>query len=163
MNRPFDKLEHHATTKHGIYHRGSDEQREKALAGIIQEQLGLDDMLSLGNKSHIDYIGVRGGAPVAGIELISRNYTFEKLQSWGGIYIKEHTLETARRFSDAKLSTIWKGCFFFYDLKDGLYWQEANAIQGKQVRMNDPRKGNSNDTDEAGIAITNLVLWLPWT
>ena len=50
-----------------------------------------------------------------------------------------------------------------WDLQDGLYWQEAARITYNEIKLNDPRNANRNDTGEDGINVTNPELWIPWT
>jgi hypothetical protein len=165
--RPAATITHHDTAhidSDGIaqFHRPTDQQRETQLADIIRQHLNLDHMAHLGDRSHIDYIAVKNGRAIAGAELISRNYTHQQLTEWGGVYLKTETLHTAQALANTPLSINWKGVFFFYDLEDGLYWQEARRIEHVAVTMIDPRQANASDT-EPGIAIQNLQKWITWT
>lgn len=142
------------------FHRPEDQQRETSLANIIATRLNVT-MLPLGRLSHIDYIAQRDDRPIAGVELISRNYTHQDLTNRGGIYIKATTLNQGIALANAPLSIAWQGVYFFYDLTDGLYYQEARLIRGAPVTMHDSRQRVPSDT-EPGIAINNLRLWQKW-
>ncbi len=160
--RPVHGIPHHETSdEHGTFHRPEDQDRETQLADIIKEYLGLDEMLHLGNKSYFDYIAIRNGLAIAGVELISRNYSYGQLYEFGGVYLKLKTFEQAKVFAESPLSTEWLGVFVFYDLVDGLYYREVREMVCEESMMYDGRQARANDT-ELGVEIQNLKSWITW-
>lgn len=145
----------------GVFHKPEDRQREEALAEIVKDIFNLSEMLYLGNLAHFDFVAIRNGAPVAIVEFISRNDTYEGLLMMGGPFLKTDTLKAAQFTAEARLSVQFMGVFIFYDLQNGLYYQEARDIVGHSVLMTDNRQAADADT-EPGVAIhylENLIMW----
>jgi len=144
------------------FHNPKDWDREKTIAETIRKSFHLDEMASIGDQSYIDFIAIRNGQALAGIEIKSRTQNHKTLMDWGGIFLSHTKIHNATQLAKTPLSTNWAGVYIFFDLKDGLYYREVRELKGKTTLMKSRRQRIASDT-ETGINITNLHLWALWT
>lgn len=151
-------LHHHDPVLHTdgtrVFLHDDDRQRQDSIAERLAKEWNMR-LLYVGDLSFVDFLGIRDERPVRWIELISRNYSYEQLMSYGGVFLKRQTWEAMRSLADAPLSVLWEGAYIVYDLRDGLYYNNIENIEDSPTVAYDPR-GAVNDT-EAAINVKNLT------
>ena len=134
------------------YIRGVDVERQEGIIARLEERWK-SEFVYLGDYSFIDYIAIRDGLPRAFVEVITRNYTLEKLDELGGVWLKGETYKTLLSVAMTPLSIRWHGAILVMDLVDGLYWQEVTKMEVEDVELVDGRRGEF----DPGVAVKNWI------
>ena len=136
-----------------VYLRPADLSRKRVIASYLQTAWWME-MIPMPPLSFVDFLGVRHSRPVAWVVIISRSYTWQQLQDFGGPVLKWKTWATLRQLSAVPLSVAWLGAYVVYDLADGLFSQHVANIPDQRIIITDPR-GAANDTEQA-VLVTHL-------
>jgi hypothetical protein len=106
------------------YETQQDLDNEASVAKVIGEKWGVD-VHKLKNYFALDYALCRDKTVVAIAEIKCRNYSYDKLDSFGGVIISAHKISEAQKWHDQfRIAFV-----LALKLTDGIYMHTVKAVE----------------------------------